>query len=162
GAVAGEDERFPVAVGADRAQLTQDLVAAGQLLLAGEQVIEFGADLVPLALDVHRPRKLADVIHGSVAEFRVLFVEPLCPFCDTHQRPIHEPRPAKSVFDTCSAPDRSRHEFSLSVTAISQYISSDCKTLVAWVGHVYGTKSRAKSIRADSVRAQGRDPILAA
>lgn len=29
GAVAGEDKRFPVAVGADRAQLTQDFVAAG-------------------------------------------------------------------------------------------------------------------------------------
>src|SRR5262249_11631279 len=113
-----------------RAQLSQDLVAAGQLLLAGEQVIEFGANLVPLALDVHRPRKLADVIHGSVAEFRVLIVEPLGPFGDTHKCPIHEPRPAQSGLDTCSAPDRSCHQFSLSVTAISQYTSSDCKTLV--------------------------------
>lgn len=110
--------------------------------------------MVPFALDIGRPREFGGVVDGSIGKFRVFIVKPLGPFGYTHQCPIHEPRPAQSVFDTYGASDGTCHGISLSATAISQKY---CRTAnVGGVGsHVYGTKESSEIVGAHAVRAPG-------
>src|SRR6185437_1030481 len=84
-AVAGEQEGLPAAVLADGRDVGGDLVEAGQVVLAREHALEFGADGRIVGFDRRRPREYGLVIDRRIADTAQAHVEALGAGHDGHE-----------------------------------------------------------------------------